>query len=441
MGKEKEDESLDFKNRYPFKVEIEDNSENIEEARENYAKLTSTNIKRMRKIANRPEAMQYFENSLLNTDARVEELRRFKQQGGKVIGVFCIQVPEELIYAVGAVPIRLSCGFYDSIPLAEEIVPKNICPLIKSSIGFNFLKINPFFEFCDVIIIPTTCDGKKKMADILSNYQKVWALELPNSKDNPDSRDFWVKQVFELKSKLEGFTGKRISKKDLKESIKLLRKRTALARELLEIRKQRAITLTGRDAYLVMQVAFFDDINRWMTKLEELTKELKSNLEKKAAVYPDETPRIIMTGSALIWPNMKLLHAIEESGAVVIGDDSCACSQYFYNPAELDEWSMKAMVEAISDKALLPTVCPIYVHSDDRVDRLLELIEQYKADGVVYHVLRLCQVFDFEFRKISKVLEAKAFPLLKIETEYSEEDIGQIKTRVEAFIEMLEARK
>jgi benzoyl-CoA reductase/2-hydroxyglutaryl-CoA dehydratase subunit BcrC/BadD/HgdB len=441
MSKEKEDESLDFKNRYLFEVEIEENSENINEARENYAKLTSTNIKRMRKIANRSKAMDYFDNSLLNINERVEEVRRFKEKGGKVIGVFCIQVPEELIYAVGAVPIRLSCGFYDSIPLAEEIVPKNICPLIKSSIGFNFLKINPLFEFCDVIIIPTTCDGKKKMADILSNYRKVWALELPNSKDNPDSRDFWVKQIYNLKSKLENLTGRRISKKDLKESIKLLHKRTALVRELLEIRKQKGIALTGRDAYLVMQVAFFDDIKRWMLKLDELIKELKNNLEKGITALPYNTPRIIMTGSALIWPNMKLLHAIEESGAVVVGDDSCACSQYFYNPAELDEWSTKAMLEAISDKALLPTVCPIYVHSDDRVDRLLELIEQYKADGVVYHVLRLCQVFDFEFKKISKVLEKKDFPLLKIETEYSEEDIGQIKTRIEAFVEMLEARK
>jgi len=148
-----------------------------------------------------------------------------------------------------------------------------------------------------------------------------------------------------------------------------------------------------------------------------------------------------MTGSALIWPNMKLLHIIEESGGIVVGDDSCACGQYFYNPVELDEWSMKAMIEAISDKYLLPTVCPIFSQSDDRIDRLLELTEQYKADGVVYHILRLCQLFDFEFTKVSMVLQNKGIPLIKIETEYSEEDTGQIKTRVEAFIEMMEARK
>ena len=102
---------------------------------------------------------------------------------------------------------------------------------------------------------------------------------------------------------------------------------------------------------------------------------------------------------------------------------------------------MKAMIEGISDKYLLPTVCPIFIHSDDRLDRLFELIEQSKADGVVYHLLRLCQVFDFEYLKVSKALSQKNIPLLRIETEYSEEDVEQIKTRVEAFLEMINARK
>jgi benzoyl-CoA reductase/2-hydroxyglutaryl-CoA dehydratase subunit BcrC/BadD/HgdB len=102
---------------------------------------------------------------------------------------------------------------------------------------------------------------------------------------------------------------------------------------------------------------------------------------------------------------------------------------------------MKAMIEAIADKALLPSVCPVFTHSDDRMDRLLELIEQYNANGVIYHVLRLCQVFDFEYAKVSKILEKKGVPLLRIETEYSEEDAGQIRTRIEAFIEMMESRR
>lgn len=430
---------MNFENRYAFEVKISQNPAYIEEARSNYKKLSSSNIERLKKVPNRLKAMDYFDSQMLDKSSRINELRQFKERGGKVIGVFCIQVPDELIYAAGAVPIRLSCGFYDSIAPAEEIVPTNTCPLIKSSVGFNFLRINPLFEFCDVIIIPTTCDGKKKMIDILSNYHRVWALELPNDKDNPDSKEFWLKQVKALKTKLEQLTGKKITNKSLEQSIKLLHRRTALVREMLEFRKQAQLRMTGRDVYMILQTAFFDDVQRWMANLEKVIAELKAS--SSLAVAPQGTPRIIMTGSALMWPNMKLLHIIEESGAIVVADDSCACGQYFYNPVEVNEWSMKAMLEGVSDKYLLPVVCPVFVHSDDRIDRLNELIAQYAANGVVYHILRLCQVFDFEFTKLSKVLEKMKVPLIKIESEYSEEDAGQIKTRIEAFIEMLEARK
>lgn len=432
---------ISFNNRYPYDVKPNVTYENIREMRENYFKQGLLNVERMKKLANRPKSMDYFDKIMLDRSDRVQEIKQFKAQGGKVVGVFCIQVPDELIYAAGAVPIRLSCGFYDAISPAEEIVPKNTCPQIKAAVGFNILRINPLFEFCDVIVVPTTCDGKKKMADILSNYHHTWTMELPNDKDNPDSRAFWVNQVRLLKEKLEHLTGRKITKSALRNSIKMLHMRTAVSRELSEIRKNRSITISGRDAYTILQTAFFDDPQRWIKQVEAVTEELKHNLQNNIDIASPDTPRIVMTGAPLIWPNMKVLHTIEESGGVVVADDSCACGQYFYNPVELNDWSMKAMIEGISDKGLLPAVCPIFLHSDDRIDRILELVDQYNADGAVYHVLRLCQVFDFEYTKVSRVLEKRSIPLLRIETEYSQEDVGQIKTRIEAFVEMLEARR
>jgi benzoyl-CoA reductase/2-hydroxyglutaryl-CoA dehydratase subunit BcrC/BadD/HgdB len=439
--KEKRSDSLFFSNRHPFEVSVQTNEGNIKDARQNYLKLTNSNILRMKKIPNRPKAMDYFDRCSLNKEFRLDELRKKKEQGKKIVGIFCIQVPEELIYAADAIPIRLCSGFYDAISPAEEIVPKNICSLIKSDVGFNFLRINPLFEICDVIIIPTTCDGRKKMSDILSNYYKIWTMDVPNDKDNAASRNFWEKQISELKEKLEKLTGNQITKKSLASSIKLLHRRTELSRALMEIRQSEKIIVTGRDIYLVMQVAFFDEINRWMHNVMILMKEMEENIKNNITMMPSSTVRVMMTGSPLVWPNMKLLHIIEESGAVVITDDSCSCGQYFYNPVELDEWSMKAMLDAVADKALLPITCPIFIHSDDRIDRMLELVKQYKCDGVIYHLLRLCQVFDFEYTKVNKALEKNNIPLLRIETELSEEDAGQLKTRVEAFIEMLEARK
>jgi len=441
MEKKEAMEFVGYENRYPLKTAIQVNAGTIKELQQNYAKISLNNVKRMRAVKNRPKTLEYFDMALLDKTARYQELKRFKEAGGKIIGVFCIQVPDELIYAAGAIPLRLSCGFYDSISPAEEIIPKNTCPLIKSSVGFNLLKINPLFELCDLLIIPTTCDGKKKMIDTLSNYTTVWPLTLPDDKDNPESRDFWVEQVKMLKSKLEKFTGHNISKDTLKNTIQKMQKRTSLVRKIFDIRKDKKIVITGRDFYTVMQAAFFDDVDRWMSKVELLIQELINNQKNNIAMMPESTPRIHITGSSIVWPNMKLLHIIEEAGAVVVSDDVCSMGQYYYNPAELDDWSMKSMLDAIADKYLLPAICPIFVHSDDRIDRLLELVEQFKADGVVYHILRLCQVFDYEFSKVYRILEKKNIPILKTETEYSEEDAGQIKTRIEAFIEMIEAKR
>ncbi len=441
MEKKEAMEFTGYENRYPSDVKIKANPENITELQKNYSKISLANIKRMRSVKNRAKSMNYFDNAIYDKNKRYEELKKLKESGKKVIGVFCIQVPDELIYAAGAIPLRMECGFYDCISPAEEIIPKNTCPLIKSSVGFNLLKINPLFQLCDLLIVPTTCDGKKKMIDILSDYHQIWPLTLPDDKDNPESRNFWVEQILMLKSKLEKFTGNTITKDKLKSSVQKLHNRTALVRKIFDIRKDRKIVITGRDFYTVMQVAFFDDIDRWMSNVNSLITEISNNQKNNILIMPENTPRIHITGSSLVWPNMKLLHTIEEAGAVVVSDDICSMGQYFYNPAELDDWSMKSMIDAIADKYMLPTVCPIFVHSDDRIDRLLELSEQFNVDGIVYHILRLCQVYDYEFSKVYRVLEKRNMPIIKIETEYSEEDAGQVKTRIEAFIEMIEAKK
>jgi len=435
------DSEYEFKNRYkvPFKVTATDST--IQDARNNYFDLVNRNIKRLQAVENRAKSMKYFDQLMSRPDLRAKEIHDFKANGGKVIGVFCVQIPEELIYAAGCIPIRLSCGFYDAIPVAEEFMPANCCPMARSSMGFPFLKITPFFEQCDVVIIPTTCDAKKKMADVMSNYKEVWTLQLPQNRDTLDAREKWQSEMEKVKYNLEKLTGKKIKRKSLEKSTKLLIERTRVAREFLDIKKSNNIVINGRDSLLAMQTAFTDDIDRWIRGLQVLTQELQKNIREGKTIANKSASRIMITGSPLMWPTWKVLDSIEDQNAVVIIDDSCAGTQYFYNPVESPDWSMKGMMTAISDKYLLPTVCPIFVHSDDRVDRILELSEQYGIHGIVYHVLRLCTLMDFEHNKVRDVLRQKKMPMLRIETEYGEEDIGQIKTRVEAFVEMIKARR
>ncbi|MFH1510990.1 MAG: double-cubane-cluster-containing anaerobic reductase [Candidatus Woesearchaeota archaeon] len=435
-----EDEYL-YKNRYEIKFDVKETEHLEKEARASLAKLKKDNLQKMRSVKNRATSMDYFDRFMYDPAERIKEIEALKKKGTKVIGYFCVMVPEEIILAAGAVPIRLCGGFFDAIYPAEEFMPKNICPMVKATFGSWLLDMNPYFKLCDVVIIPTTCDSKKKLASILADFMKVILLDVPNTKDNPQSDEFWLSQTKLLTKKMEELTGNTIRTEKLKQAIETQNQRTKVLRRLMEVRKSQSHVINERDFLLAVQTAFYDDPNRWVEKANLLANELADNLQKGKTIAGPDTCRVMLTGSPMIWPNFKVLNIVEELSAVHVIDDSCAGVQMMYNPIEVEDWTRKGMMQAIAEKAILPCVCPCFSHSDDRIDRILELSASFRAEGVIYHVLRLCQIYDMEFLPIEKILNDRNIPLLKIETDYSEEDVGQIKTRVEAFLEMLKARR
>ncbi len=401
------------------------------------SKPISQSLEVMRKVSDRPKAMSYYEG-IVSLDIRLKEIQSFK---GQAIGTFCNFVPEELIYAAGAIPIRLCAGFYDTIHPAEEVLPRDICPLIKSSLGFKILGF-PYFELCDVVILPTSCDGKKKLGKILSDYLPVWMLELPQSKDLISSREIWLSQIKTLKKRLERFCGVKINKERLKAAVELLHKRQEVFRRLYEIRKYKPCPVNERDALLVVQTSFYDDVNRWIQKTEGLCNQLSNQLvpRQKSGSGPGK-PRLLLTGAPIIWPNYKVLNIVEEAGSVIVADEICSGTQHLYDPVEVDEWTLDGMLEAIANRYLLPSTCPCFTESNDRIDKLLQLAEDFSCEGVIYHSLRLCQLYDIEEALVKQVLKDKGIPMLTLHTDYSGEDIEQLKTRVEAFLEMIKSRK
>jgi benzoyl-CoA reductase/2-hydroxyglutaryl-CoA dehydratase subunit BcrC/BadD/HgdB len=434
--KESEYEEEEEEKKYSTKPVLKPGKK--KEFRKIFLEASKRNIKAMKGVTNRVKSMQYYDEIILS-EKRIKEIENFKRDGGKVIGTFCNLVPEELIYAAGAIPIRLCAGFYDTIHPAEEILPKDICPLIKSSLGFKILEL-PYFELCDVIAMLTVCDGKKKLGDILANYLPVWMLQLPNTKDAPQSKEFWLIEVKLFKKKIERVTGRKITYDKLKQAIELLHKRTEVFRRLYEIRKSKRPVITERDTLLVIQASFYDDIRRWIEKTERLCDELEGSIKNGKAICDEKTPRLLLAGAPIIFPNYKLLNIIEEF-AIVVADEMCSGTQQLYNPVEVDEWTMGGMLKAVAERYLLPSICPCFTKSDDRMDRLLQMREDFEVDGVIYHQLRLCQLYDMEFNKVKEVFESEGIPILRIQTDYSEEDVEQIRTRVEAFLEMIKARR
>lgn len=404
-----------------------------ERLKDSLAGITAQNLKSLQKVTNRAKALSYYEGLFAHPDSREEEIRNFK---GEVIGTFCNFVPEELIYAAGCIPLRLCAGFYDTIHPAEEILPRDICPLIKSSLGFKISKLS-YFELCKVIVFPVSCDGKKKLGEILNFLLPVWTLEVPQNKDRVKSKDFWLSEVKILKRRLERLTGHKITKQSLRQAIEFLGKRQKVFHRLYELRKHNPPLISGRDALLVTQASFYDDINRWIQKTEELCEELRN---QKPGIR-DQKLRLLVTGAPIIWPNFKLLNIIEEADAVIVIDELCSGTRHLYDPVRVDEWTEEGMLKAIAERYLFPSTCPCFVENHDRIDKLLQMAEDFSIDGVIYHSLRLCQLYDLERGLVRQVLKSKGIPVLNVYTDYSSEDVEQIKTRVEAFLEMVSSKK
>lgn len=419
----------EFQKRYKRKVA--DKSSDKDYHKNVLLDASMKNLELVQKIPNRAKSMKYFDD-LIKTWGIAE----IEKGGKKVIGYFCNFVPEELVYAADAIPVRLCSGFFESSNIVEEVLPRDICPLVKSCFGMELLQM-PIIKSCDVVVVPTTCDAKKKLGEILSDYTTVWTLELPNTKDKPRGKDLWFSEIEEFKKWVEKMTGNKITKEKLEQSIKLLYERTKATRRLIDLRKLNPPVISERDYLIIIQTSFFTHAKEWTENVNRLCDELEENFKNGLTIVNKRTPRILVTGSPIMWPNFKLLNIIEESDMVVVMDDLCTGTQHLYDAVEIDEPTMKDMLEAIAERYLLPSVCPCFTTNDDRLDKILQIKDDFKIDGVIYHCLRLCQLYDLESGIVKDLMEDKKVPVLKIVTDYSEEDKEQLRTRIEAFREML----
>ena len=425
------------------KTEIEELNSSIKEAS---LKVIEDNIERMKKAwKNRPKAMEYFDEISNFFGKREKELKEQKQAGKKIIGYSCIFAPIELILAADAIPIRIGSGWYDTAKLGDRIMPVEICPVIRSTVGAKMIKLSPYLELSDAVIVPLTCDGRTKLSEILSDYKAIWRMNPPRVKDDPHTLGMWKQEIMHIKEKIEKLTGTKITRKRLKNAIDTMQKATKAFRRLQELRKGPPV-INGRDAMLVNQISLWDNIERWTKKVNDLCDELEKRLEQKEySSYPD-TPRVMITGTPMIWPDSwKIPNLIEEANpqGVVVVDEQCSGDRILYDPVGVDEWTTHDMFDAVSERYLMACTCPCFTSengNEDRINWIMDRIKDYKVDGVIYYVVRGCILYAMEYARIKRVLDKMGIPVYYLDTEYTREDVGQMKTRVEAFLEMLEAR-
>ena len=386
---------------------------------------------------NRPEAMDYYNFVIAEIHGvRPAELIEHQKKGGKVFGTFCVYVPDEIVFAADGIATGLCGGSQFWVPGGEKVLPANTCPLIKASVGARLDRTCPFFRIADIYIGETTCDGKKKAWEILGEDVPVYVMQLPQMKRAKDVKA-WAEEIAAFKDKVEEVTGNTVTAEKLAGAIKLINdKRRALSR-LYELRKNEKLPISGKDALVISQIAFYDGPTRFTQMTNKLCDELDQRVKDGVSVFPAGTKRILLTGTPLAVPNWKLHHIIETSGGAVVAEEMCTGTRYFERLVDESQTTLDGQIQALAER-YMGINCACFTPNTARIDDILRLVDEYHADGVIDVNLKFCSLYDTEGYSVERALREKGIPVLGLETDYTDTDAGQLRTRIGAFLELLE---
>ena len=383
----------------------------------------------MEVIKELPEVFEEFAEQRKNSFLSVKEL---KDRGVPVIGSYCTYFPQEIAMAMGAASVSLCSTSDETISDAEKELPKNLCPLIKSSYGFAKTDKCPFFYFSDVVVGETTCDGKKKMYEYMAEFKDVFVMELPNTQ-REEALALWKNEMIRFKEYLEKKFDVTITEEDIRRAIKINNEGRRALKRLYEVMKKEPAPITGYDLFKVLYGSTFKfdrsqipgEVNALVDKIEKEYAEGKMQPKR---------PRILITGCPLGGATEKVIKAVEENGGIVVTYENCSGAKAI--DKEVDETNPD-VYDALA-RRYLNIGCSVMTPNPNRLELLGRLIDEYQVDGVVEMTLQACHTYNVEAFGIRKfVNEQKKIPYINVETDYSQADIGQLGTRIAAFIEML----
>lgn len=356
-----------------------------------------------------------------------------KEAGAFIVGVYCAFTPKELIAAAKAIPVALCSGTNEAIPAAEAHLPRNLCPLIKASYGHALNDSCPYFHMSDFLLADATCDGKKKMFELLPQIKPLYMLQLPQTSETPESFTYWLQELYRIRELLERQTGIIITNENLLAQIKIYnRMRTAIL-EVFQLNRGEIPLLYGQEIDRITSMAGFEcNLEGRISEMQDAVALVR--LRSNDAVFlkkMQNRPRILMTGCPST--NKKVLQLIEENGGVIVAMENCGgLKTAGYNVNEEGN-----PMESLA-RRYLDTACACMTPNHRRINIIKDLIKEYRIDGVIELTWEGCHTYNVEAFSIEKaVTEQFSRPYLHITTDYSQNDTGQLKTRIEAFLELL----
>ncbi len=355
-----------------------------------------------------------------------------KKQGKKIIGTFCSYTPLEIIYAAGAISVGLCGKSEQGITEAEAYLPKTLCPLIKASYGMALSEQCPFFYFSDGILAETTCDGKKKMYELMSYLKPVHVMNLPQGREQALALDSWTEEVKQAVKFLEKLLDVTVTEEKLHDAIVYRNKLRRAILDLYEVAKLKPSPITGYELSTVAESADFhftdDDL---IAKIQNITRDFRQRIREDKA----DRPRVLITGCPNAGVRDKIIKRLEELGADYVCADNCAGPRTQKFMVDENSEPYRAIAERY-----LKINCSVMTPNTTRFDDIKELIREYQVDGVIEIVLHGCHTFAVEAYTTMKIVQNDLeMPYMRLDTDFSQSDIGQIETRLGAFIEMMMA--
>ncbi len=382
------------------------------------------NTENLDKTINKINDIKYFfENTLTSTNKKA------------AIGWFCTYTPEELIIAGGFIPIRIFGR--KKIIKSESYFPINFCPYIKS--GWESLLADA--DNFRALIFTNSCDGMRRFFDIASKYLTripSYLLDVPHLK-NKDSQDFLASNISDMKMFIERLNGKKIDKKEIENAVKLINKKRKLLKEYSGIFNKSPHLIDIPTYYKVMELSmisdpeiFIDDLERYLVFIGNID---KTNTKNEISLQPDHrnSPEIMIIGNFIA--EEKLWEMLSKMNLKLASEDLCTSNRYFEKQVVTDD--NKDLLESIAERYLNKPQCMRMADLGSKLAEIENTIVKNDIKGVIFITLKFCDNMLYSFPLLKQRLNNIGIPVLYLDIEYNNFSEGQVKTRVQAFLEML----
>jgi len=335
---------------------------------------------------------------------------------------------------MGAVPIFLCSFSRKTIPAAEAVLPSNLCPLIKSSYGFIITDTCPFYALSQAIIGETTCDGKKKMFELISHIKPTHIMDLPQIPDEEEALANWTIMVRKLKNWLERTFGTTITNERIEEEIKETNRKNLLMNNFFRYAVHSPPVVSWDEMYDVIGLDLVSNSHELRRILENISIKLNERINDREYIGTTGSPRVLVSGCPVGGDASKIFRVIEEAGGVVVAMEACSGMKGY--SIHIDEDSDDP-IDALA-KAYLKIPCSCMTPNQRRFDTLDEMIERFRPNACIDVILQACHSYNVESHRIEQHVRSKyRLPFLKIETDFTESDRAMIKTRIEALFESI----